>query len=554
MALVATAVALIPLGYLLLRAGQQGLPAWLDTVFTWRSGRLAATSVALAAVVTAASLVIGVAGAWLVTRAAVPHRRLLAVLLALPLAVPSYVAAFTWVSVADLWNGAPGGRFEGFAAACVVLTLYTYPYVFLPVASALSRVDAGQEEAARSLGRGPFNTLVTVTLAQVRPAIVGGGLLASLYVLSDFGAVSILRLDTYTRAIYTAHTVGFNRDQALSLATLLVLLTGLILWGEGATRRAGTRYASTRPGRPAGVADLGPWRWPAATGLWAVVLVALGVPAVSLVRWTVAGTSLADAWGRIGEAAAGSLTLSLLGAVVTTVLALPIGILVARHHGRLTRFVERAVYLAHGLPGIVVALALVFFGVTVVLPLYQTSWLVALAYATLFLPLGVAAVVGAAAQAPPSLEEVGQSLGATPAEMFRRVTVPLTLPGIGAGAALVFLAAMKELPATLLLRPTGMETLATRLWSATGVGRYAEAAPYALLLVLLAAVPTWVIVQRSGIVRPAPSDATVVEDGALLAPAPAAPLLVDSVSGEVGNLGAVTGPTTLRRPVEDVQS
>ncbi len=554
MALVATAVALIPLGYLLLRTGQQGLPAWLDTVFTWRSGRLAATSVALAAVVTAASLVIGVAGAWLVTRTAVPHRRLLAVLLALPLAVPSYVAAFTWVSVADLWNGAPGGRFEGFTAACVVLTLYTYPYVFLPVASALSRVDAGQEEAARSLGRGPFNTLMTVTLAQVRPAIVGGGLLASLYVLSDFGAVSILRLDTYTRAIYTAHTVGFNRDQALSLATLLVLLTGLILWGEGATRRAGTRYASTRPGRPPVVADLGAWRWPAATGLWAVVLVALGVPAVSLVRWTVAGTSLADAWGRIGEAAAGSLTLSLLGAVVTMVLALPIGILVARHHGRLTRFVERAVYLAHGLPGIVVALALVFFGVTVVLPLYQTSWLVALAYATLFLPLGVAAVVGAAAQAPPSLEEVGQSLGATPAEVFRRVTVPLTLPGIGAGAALVFLAAMKELPATLLLRPTGMETLATRLWSATGVGRYAEAAPYALLLVLLAAVPTWVIVQRSGIVRPAPSDATPPEDGTLLAPAPAAPLMVDSVAGEVGNLGAVPGTTTLRRPAEDVQS
>jgi iron(III) transport system permease protein len=550
---VATAVSLIPLGYLLLRAGQQGLPAWLETVFTERSARLAATSVALAVVVTAASLVIGVTGAWLVTRSSVPHRRLLAVLLALPLAVPSYVAAFTWVSVADLWSGAPGARFEGFVAACVVLTLYTYPYVFLPVASALSRVDAGQEEAARSLGRGPFNTLLSVTLPQVRPAIVGGGLLASLYVLSDFGAVSILRLDTYTRAIYTAHTVGFNRDQALSLATLLVLLTVVILWGEGFTRRAGARYASIRPGRPGGVADLGAWRWPAAAGLWAVVVVALGVPAVSLVRWTVAGTSLADAWGRIGEAAVGSLSLAVLGAVVTMVLALPIGILVARHPGRLARILEQAVYLAHGLPGIVVALALVFFGVTVVLPLYQTSWLVALAYATLFLPLGVAAVVGAAAQAPPSLDEVGQSLGVAPAAVFRRVTVPLALPGIGAGAALVLLAAMKELPATLLLRPTGLETLATRLWSATGVGRYAEAAPYALLLVLLAAIPTWVIVQRSGIVRTVAPGVAPDEEGTPPGLTPVATLMVDSVSGEVSSLGPVPGTAPTRHPGEGVQ-
>jgi iron(III) transport system permease protein len=498
---VATAVSLIPLAYLLVRAGQQGLPAWVETVLTERSARLAVTSVALAAAVTVAGLVIGVGAAWLVTRTSVPRRRFLAVLLALPLAVPSYVAAFTWVSGADLWSPGPGGRFEGFGAAVVVLTLYTYPYVFLPVASALGRVDAAQEEAARSLGRGPVDTFWSVTLPQVRPAIVGGALLVCLYVLSDFGAVSILRLDTYTRAIYTAHAVGFNRDQALVLATLLVLLTGLILWGEGTTRRAGARHGALRPGRPARAADLGAWRWPAAIGLWAVAGVALGVPAVSLLRWTVAGTSLTDAWGRIGQAAGGSLSLSLAGAAVTMALALPIGVLAARHPGPLARLLERAVYLAHGLPGIVVALSLVFFGVTVALPLYQTSWFVALAYATLFLPLGVAAVVGAATQAPPALEEMGQSLGASPLTVFRRITVPLTLPGIGAGAALVFLAAMKELPATLLLRPTGLETLATRLWSATSVGRYAEAAPYALLLVLLAAVPTWVLVHRAGIVR-----------------------------------------------------
>ena len=147
-----------------------------------------------------------------------------------------------------------------------------------------------------------------------------------------------------------------------------------------------------------------------------------------------------------------------------------------------------------------VGLSLVFFGVTVALPLYQTTWLLALAYATLFLPLGVAAVIGAAGQAPLSLEEVGQSLGRNRWQVFRTITLPLTLPGVGAGAALVFLACMKELPATLLLRPTGLDTLATELWQATGVQRYAEAAPYAFLLVVLAAIPTWVLAHRTGVV------------------------------------------------------
>ncbi|MFK5635698.1 ABC transporter permease [Ornithinimicrobium sp. LYQ103] len=501
----ATAVALIPLAYLVLRTGQGGLRAWLDTVATERTATLATTSLLLAAVVTAACLAIGVGSAWLVTRSNTPGRRAFAVLLALPLAVPSYVAAFTWVSVSDLWAADPGTRFEGFWAAAVVLTLYTYPYVYLPVAAALVRVDPAQEEVARSLGRSAPHTLLTVTLPQVRPAIVGGGLLAVLYVLADFGAVSILRVDTFTRAVFTAFSAGFNRQGALTLASLLVLITVVILLLEGRTRRAGARFSGKHVTRPARAADLGVWRWAGLAGLVTVVVAALGVPAVSLARWMASGTSGSDATGRLWDAAVGSLTASLLGALLTMALALPVGILVARHPGRLSRALERTAYLAHGLPGVVVGLSLVFFGVTVALPLYQTTWLLALAYATLFLPLGVGAVASAASQAPPSLEEAAASLGTSPAAVFRRVTLPLTLPGIGAGAALVFLTAMKELPATLLLRPTGMDTLATRLWSATAIGRYAEAAPYALVLVALAAVPTWLITRRSGIL-PAAGD------------------------------------------------
>ncbi|MEX5262521.1 iron ABC transporter permease [Kocuria rosea] len=491
-------VALVPLFYILVRTGQGGVGAWWELVTTERTARLAATSLALALVVTAGSLVLGVGSAYLVTRTNVPFRRGFAVLAALPLAVPSYVAAYTWVSVADLWSSA--ARFEGFGAAVVVLTLYTYPYVYLPVAAAFAGADVAQEEVARSLGRGPWRTLTTVSLPQVRPAIAGGGLLAILYILSDFGAVSILRVDTFTRAIFTAFSAGFDRATALSLSTILVLLTVLVLTLEGRTRRRDARYESAGAGRATSTLDLGRSRWAAAAVLTATALLALGVPAVSMLRWMTAGTSRADSWGQVLTAAAGSLTVSLAGALLTMVLALPIGILAARHPGRLSALTERAAYLAHSLPGVVVGLSLVFLGVTVLMPLYQTTWLLAFAYATLFLPLGVAAVTGAAAQAPPALEEVGTSLGRSPAQVFRSVTLPLTLPGIGAGAALVFLTCMKELPATLMLRPTGLDTLATELWQATSYQRYAEAAPYAFLLVLLATIPTWALVRRSGVV------------------------------------------------------
>ena len=338
----AAAVALVPIGYLFLRTAQGGFGPWLDAVVSPRVGALAATSLALTAVVTALCLVIGVGAAWLVTRTDTPGRGLLAVLLALPLAVPSYVAAFTWVSVSDLLPGVEAGRFEGFWAAVTVMTLYTYPYVYLPVAAALSRIDPGQEDVARSLGRGSAATLFTVTLAQVRPAIAGGALLVALYVLSDFGAVAILRLDTFTRAIFTALEVGFNRQLALTLATVLVLLTVLVLWGESRTRRADDGVRSGRTVRRVSVHRLGRSRW-VGTGLLAVVTgAALGVPAVSLVRWMGEGTSLSAVRDRWLDAVSGSVVLAGAGAALTLALALPIGILAARHPGRVSRIAERA--------------------------------------------------------------------------------------------------------------------------------------------------------------------------------------------------------------------
>jgi iron(III) transport system permease protein len=491
LAVAAVAVALIPLVYLAVRTGEAGWARIAEELFTARVLRLALYTLGLAAVVTTACVILGVGSAFLVVRTDLPLRRVFAVTAALPLAVPTYLAAFAWVSTVD--------GFAGFWPAALVLTLCSYPYVFLPVAAALAGADPALEEVSRSLGRGPWRTFL-VTLRQIQPAIAGGGLLVALYVLSDFGAASILRAETFTRAIFIAFDLGFDRTGALVLSSVLVVLTMLILAGETASRKRGARLTSLGKTRRSPVRiPLGRLRWPAVATLTAVTTLALGVTATSLGHRLIQGASRPGTWDEVAGAAVNSLWLSLAGAALTTLLAIPLGLLAARVPGLLSGGLERLSYLSHALPGLVIGLSLVFFGINVAYPLYQTTALLALAYAALFLPLAAASVTGAAVHAPPALEDVAKSLGSGGLTVLRRVTLPLLLPGIGAGAALVFLTCMKELPATLLLRPTGMDTLATELWTNTSVAAYAAAAPYAALLVLLSSVPTWLLTARTGI-------------------------------------------------------
>jgi iron(III) transport system permease protein len=492
LAAAAVAIALVPVTYLLVRTAEAGWERIAAEVLTARTARLAALTAGLAAVVTAACVVLGVGSAFLVVRTDLPGRRLFAVLAALPLAVPTYIAAFAWRSAVD--------GFEGFWAAAVVLTLCSYPYVFLPVAAALVGADQAQEEVSRSLGRSAWRTFTGVTLRQIRPALAGGALLVALYVLSDFGAVSILRADTFTRAVFVAFDLGFDRTGALVLSAVLVAMTLLVLAGETATRRRGARYARLGGARRAAVRHRLGWaRWPCAATLAALAGLALGVTAVSLGARMLQGVSRPGAWQEVAAAMGNSLGLSAAGAALTMALALPVGLLAAKAPGPVATLLDRLAYLSHALPGVVIGLSLVSFGVTLAYPLYQTTWLLALGYAVLFLPLALAAVTGAAAQAPPVLEDVARSLGRGPLTVLRTVTLPLVLPGIGAGAALVFLTCMKELPATLLLRPTGVDTLATELWTHTTVAAYAAAAPYAALLVLLSSVPAWLLTARTGV-------------------------------------------------------
>jgi iron(III) transport system permease protein len=233
--------------------------------------------------------------------------------------------------------------------------------------------------------------------------------------------------------------------------------------------------------------ELGRWRWVAVGACAVVVALALAVPVGVLVHWSARGQEGGGTLSAIGAPATRSILVSAATAVVATAAALPVAALATRWRARWSRLLERVSYSANALPGVVIALALVFFASRFAGPLYQTLALLVFAYVVRFLPQALSGAHGALLAVDPRLEEAARGLGRGPRRAFLEVTAPLAAPGVLAGATLVFLSTMKELPATLLLRPIGFDTLATEVWSATAVSSYSEAAPAALALIVLAA-------------------------------------------------------------------
>jgi iron(III) transport system permease protein len=503
-AVVVAALMLVPAAYLVLQAAELPLERIVELVTAPETVRLTVRTVGLAIAVTSASLLLGVPLAWLTVRSDLPGRRFFSVATALPLVIPTYVGAY-----AILATFAPGGLIEswlglrspspyGFVGAFAALTLFTYPYVLLTCQAALRGIDPAFEEASRSLGHGPVATFLRVTLPQLRPAAAAGGLLVSLYVLSDFGAVSMLRYSTFTRALYTQFRSAFDRSPAAVLGLVLVALTVLVLVVEArVSRDRGGQFRSATTARRADTVPLRRWRWPAAAFAATVVAAGLVVPVTVVVYWLVRGLRAGEPIDLVIGAAGRSLLAAALGAVVGTLAALPIGIWAARSPSRVARAIERLSFTGYALPGIVVALALVYVGVRVTPSLYQTLAMLVFAYVVLFLPQAVGAIRTSLLQVPPGVEEASRTLGSGRVRTLFRLLLPLSARGAVTGGALVFLTAMKELPATLLLAPTGYDTLAVRVWSATREAFFARAAAPALLLILLGSVPLAILTIRS---------------------------------------------------------
>ncbi|MCK9517576.1 MAG: iron ABC transporter permease [Dehalococcoidia bacterium] len=503
--LLVVAATLLPLWYLARRATEHGWAPWKETLTT-SAGELLLNSLKLSGVVGLVCVAVALPAAWLTVRTDLPWRRAWAVLLALPLAIPSYVMALTVVAALGP-RGMLQGWLEpfgvdrlpeiyGFWGAALTLSAVSFPYVLLVLRAALRTLDPSEEEAARSLGAGPFRAFATVVAPALVPAVAAGLLLVVLYVLSDFGAVSIVRYNTFTRVIFVRYSSSFDRTAAAILGVVLAALALTLLAGELFARNRFASRSQARRQAPARTVTLGRWRWPAIGFLSLVSLMSLVLPLAVLTYWLVKGINAGTAFPEMWEPVRHSVTLAASGSVVTVVLALPIAILATRFGGPLARGLEQLAFASHALPGLVVALALVFFGIAYATELYQTIWMLLAAYVILFLPNALGALRAPLMRQSRHVEEAAAGLGRRPLTVLATITLPLARPGAVAALALVFLTIMKELPATLLLSPPGYRTLPGVVWGASTDALYGSAALPALVLVGVAAIPIALLVWR----------------------------------------------------------
>ena len=476
LALLIALMALLPVGVLFSLAQDSA------QLFDTHNLRVLGNTVSLVVLTIIGSVLIGVPLAFLTAYVQMPFKRFWLILLAAPLALPSYIGAF-----AMYFSFGRGGEIEnilgittpsisGLWGSALVMSLYTYPFVMMTTRSSLLSLDASLVNAARTLGLSLGASLWRVVLPRVVNSVAAGALLAALYALSDFGTPAIMGFDTFTRVIFVEYN-AFGLSQAAMLSLQLMVIVGLILFIE--SRISG---ASERPGRHL---SLFPGRWQRNLMLLAtmpIVLLAIVLPLAIFTLWLIregtGGFELSYAWN--------SAHASFIAAVVAVLLAIPVAH--AAIAGKAGRVMERITYFGFGVPGIVMGTALVYVGLKYLPALYQTLSLLVMAYVLRFIPLAVGSVRSTAENIDSGLVKAARVLGASPREAFMRITLPLTLRGMIAGAALVFLEAMRELPATLMLGPTGFETLATYMWRVYEAGYFGRAAVPGLLLVLLSGV------------------------------------------------------------------
>lgn len=484
--LVAGALAL-PLAFLLTEAAGAGWSGVWHLIWRSLTAQLLWNTVRLTVVVTVLCAVVGTLAAYGVERTSLPGRHMWAVLVVVPFAIPDFVTAFGWNSLF--------ASVDGFQGAVLVMTLAVYPLVYLPVAASLRGADPGQEEVARSLGVGRGRVFWRITVGQARRGILGGCLLVALVVLAEYGAFEILGFRTFTTEIFSEFSTGFDTSSACALSIVLVLLSLFVLLGEHASRGRG-QVARAGPGaqRPLTRRPLGKATVPVLFAYTVLVGAALGVPVAASVYWIFEGGAPALASVPLSSAAGYTAAYSAAAGALATLAAIPVALLVVRHPGRLHFLLERATFLILAVPGLVVALALVYFSERYASGFaYQSAPMLVFAYALLFFPLALVGVRTSVLQVPVGLEEVASSLGARRARVFFRVTLRLIAPGLGAAFCLVFLSCVTELTATLILIPTGAETLATQFWAYQQNLSYGQAAPFALVIIAIAAVPSYVL-------------------------------------------------------------
>ncbi|MCY3834257.1 MAG: iron ABC transporter permease [Chloroflexi bacterium] len=503
--LAVVAVVMIPVVYLAfgaINAGQEGI----DYLLRARTLRIIGNSLSLMATATVCATLIAIPFAWLTSRSDLPGRRAWLVLGLAAMVIPSYLTAVTFAEAfgpKGILQSllAPFGvdrlpGIKGFFGASLTLTAVTFPYIVLPVRAALLHCDRSLEEAGQSLGMNRWRVFRHIILPQLRPALSAGMLMTALYCLSDFGAVAVMQFNAFTRAIFI-QTESYRMDKASVLALLLVGMTLILLFTQSRLQLRGRHYRiGTGAARHLEVLPLGRFKIPALVFCAVVVFIAVVIPVLVLLSWTAGHTITDPVKAPLSLLMRNTVGVSAVSALAVTLAAFPLALLASRDASRFSRWLAHLAYAGNVLPGIVIALALVLFATQNMLSIYQTLPLLIIGYAIRYLPFSIGATESAFAQINPRFEEAARSLGLSPWAALARITLPLARGGILAGLALVFLNVMKELPATLILRPIGFRTFATRIWSAYDEAFLSSIAPPGLTLILVSAFSLAIILRR----------------------------------------------------------
>jgi iron(III) transport system permease protein len=468
---------------------------------------LAATTLSLATLATLWAMLLALPLAWLVVRTDMPFRNACQWLAVIPLAIPSYIGAMAYIALLgpvgsfNAWLSALTGSHQqwvniyGFWGGVFVLGLFTYPYIFLLVGAALEATNPSIEETARSLGESPLGVLRRVTLPMLRPSILAGGLLVFLYALSDFGSLSLLRVQVFTTAIYHQLNTRFDQAAAALLSFVLVLITLAVLVGQRALLSRRSYVTITGTARIARPVRLGRWRWPAASLAGGILSLSVFLPVGVLIAQTGTARQFLDVLGEQWEFVKNSLAVAGAAATLAMIVGFLIAINARRAKGNTGSALSGTIQMGYAIPGTVLGLSLILLYNTYLPWLYGTVGVLVLAYLIRFLTQSVQGIDAALAGINPHLEEAARSLAASPGAVLRRVLAPLVRPTLFAVWTLVFISAMKELDATLLLRPAGFDTLPVRVYIHTVEAEYGKAGTLALLLIAFTALP-WLLVTR----------------------------------------------------------
>jgi len=505
-AFVVVLIAAIPLIFVLYSSLQLAADQW-SNLWSNRLPGLLWNTFSLALFVAIGSFVLGVSSAWWIARRSFPGRSIAVWLMILPLTIPTYVFAHIYTSLLEEngWLGETWITLFGDAiaipdiynvfGATLVLSLAGFSYVFLLARSALSVSTRSLEEAATIQGANRLEVFFKVNLPLLRPAIAAGLALVVLHVLSDFGAVSMLQYQTFTLSIYLQMSGRFDYQAAAGLSLVLVLLSLMFLVMERFFRTR-QRYYSTRQARahtpkPASHFEIAAiWLW-----LGLITLFAFALPLAWMLAWSwdawMKDMISSEFWGY----AFNSLIVATMAASVAVIFAFPIAFYHTRRRTLLSSVYLQSSSIGFVLPGPVVALGIISFMLAMLPWLYGGFIALLLALVIRFLPLAVQSQDATLQQLTPSIELAGRNLGAGPLENLWLVILPMIRNGMASAWVLVFIDTLKELPATLILRPTGFDTLPVRIWIEASEEMLELAAPAALMLVVGTLPIIWIMMK-----------------------------------------------------------